>query len=194
MHPTVTRCYRLCVMQTQNHTESPIIKRKAGRPPRRWSAEVKDKVCRLISDGMSHAGAANACSISEAEFYRERDRDKVFDDAIRTADAASEEVLLGLAKEAARRDGRVAVMLLERRHSAWRRPAVVSGQVQHAHLHAAVPANLLTDMALQRKALDSKSRGNLENTGKQSELAVDCEVIVKEDSQDLGDDTNTDSN
>ena len=128
---------------------------------------------------MSHAGAANAASVSEAEFYRERDRDKAFDSQVREADAASEEVLLDLATKAAAKDGRVAVMLLERRHSGWRKPSV-NAEVKHLHAHAQIPAEMLQSLAKQRQIRDAKSKGDLEFQGNSEGIVVDCVPIVND--------------
>ena len=112
---------------------------------KKWSEEKREAICNAIAGGMTHKGAALANGISESEFYAERRRNPVFNQSVQRADGASEAMLVQLALKGAKRDGRVALMILERRFAGWQKQVHVSGQVRHEHT-----LNRLVDMRAQR--------------------------------------------
>jgi hypothetical protein len=121
--------------------------------PKKWNDERRAKIVALIAKGVTRKGAARAAGISEGKLYEEMKRNAEFREAIHGADAKSEEVLVDFALEGAKKDGRVALMMLERRHKEWAKAQSIN-TLQHQHMHAMLPTEMIARLAQMRRNLD----------------------------------------
>ena len=126
------------------------MERKAGQPTKRTPARVK-RICELLASGLSFAGTARAVGVDQSTLHSWRKTDPAFGRAVDCALADSEAELLRLAKAGAAKDGRIALMILERRFGAeWSK----RDQVEHLHAHATLSAALLERFCEVRKRYD----------------------------------------
>lgn len=95
---------------------------KRGRKSK-YSDALAKRICEHIANGVSMAGAAKICGIGERTFHEWREKMAHFAQRVDEADAASEAALVAIcAQQASQRDGKLALMMLERRHGAhWHR-------------------------------------------------------------------------
>lgn len=129
------------------------MERKAGQPTKRTPARVK-RICELLASGLSFSGTAGAVGINQSTLHEWRKTDPAFARAVDQALADSEAELLRLAKAGAAKDGRIALMMLERRHPAeWSK----RDEVQHLHAHATLSAALLERFCEVRRRVDAKA-------------------------------------
>ena len=125
--------------------------RKPGRPvgTTKKTPQKIDRICKLLAKGLSFTGTAGAVGLDPSTIHTWRKEDPAFAAAVQEAISASEEVLLDLALAGAKKDGRVALMMLERRHGGeWAKREV--SQHQHLHAIASVPAEFLATLAEAR--------------------------------------------
>jgi hypothetical protein len=138
-----------------------------------WTEERIVRLCELLESGMSRVGACRAVGVGESTFYEKLEADAEFTERVSRAEAASESALLSMAKMAAAKDGRVAIMLLERRFpKQWgERKETVNTNVQ-------VTGNQLLEMlAAQRRKFDNESRNHLE-TAQAKAIPAQCVPTV----------------
>lgn len=138
-----------------NQTDSSLTrvkpaKRRLGRPVKR-TPERLAKFKALLESGLSIRGSALSCGLSESCVYRWRDTDPAFEELVQSAMAESEHRLVGLALEGAKKDGRIALMMLERRF-----PESWAKRTEHIHAHAHGEAGtLLAELVAGRKRRDA---------------------------------------
>jgi hypothetical protein len=130
--------------------------KKAGRPVNtgKRSPAMVAKICKLLATGLSFAGTARAVGLDQSTIHQWRKDCPDFAVAVGQAIAASEAELMDLAKAGARKDGRIALMMLERRHpEGWAKQD--SATVQHLHAHGTFPAAFLEQMVEARRLRDA---------------------------------------
>lgn len=155
------------VVSTQPTTPT-RTKRKPGRQSKA-TPERLAKFRSLVESGLSLKGAAHACGLSESVIYRWRAEDPAIEELVQSALAESERQLVDLALEGARKDGRIALMMLERRFGdSWCKRS------QHEHLHAHADAGVLALLVKSRKERDARLACET--------VTVDAEVL--EDDED----------
>lgn len=124
----------------------------AKRKPGRKSKQTPERLAQLrelLESGMSLIGASRACGMCESLIYKWRESDPAIEQMIEKAMAQSERKLVELALEGAKKDGRVALMMLERRF-----PETWSKRSQHIHAHADM--GTLAKLVEQRRARDAQ--------------------------------------
>jgi hypothetical protein len=141
------------IMENNPLTTTPVRK---GAKSKRTPAKIA-KIAELIATGLSYRGVAGAVGIDETTLHAWRRDDPEFAALVNKAEAESEEALIKLAVAGANKDGRVALMMLERRHShTWSKKEVSEKQIQHLHAHAQVPIEVLQTLVEQRRLLDAE--------------------------------------
>src|SRR5688572_5001872 len=125
-------------------------KRKPGMPSKR-TPERLAQLKKLLESGMSLSGASRACGMCESLIYKWREADPAIDVMVQEAVAESERKLVELAMEGARKDGRIALMMLERRF-----PESWSKRQEYVHAHAHGDAGMLAQLVAQRKERDAR--------------------------------------
>jgi hypothetical protein len=123
-------------------------KRRPGKPSKRTPARLA-KLKELLESGMSLRGATRACGMCESLIYKWREADPLIDQMVTQAMAESERKLVELAMEGARKDGRIALMMLERRF-----PDSWGKRTEHVHAHA--DAGSLAQLVELRRARDAR--------------------------------------
>lgn len=100
---------------------------------------------------MSIRGASHAVGLCESTIYRWRQDNPEIEQAVQSAIAKSEKQLVELALEGAKKDGRIALMMLERRF-----PDSWSKHSEHRHLHAHTGTDVLSVLTASREARDAR--------------------------------------
>lgn len=91
-------------------------------------------ICSLIASGQTLTSAARMSGIGVSTLFEWIEDKPEFAERIQEAEGKAESVLIKLAMEGARKDGRIALMMLERRFNHWRKRETV------AHTHTASDA------------------------------------------------------
>ncbi len=129
-------------------------KNKAGRPTRK-TEKVLQKLDELLRLGLSMAGAARGAGISPSTLYNWIENDPKVEALVNAAVAAAEEKLVKLALDGAKKDGRIAAIMLSKRFpESWGEHAHVSGRVEHFHAHGLLPREFLEGLAAARRLRD----------------------------------------
>ncbi|MEK7678060.1 MAG: hypothetical protein AAB676_19685 [Verrucomicrobiota bacterium] len=127
---------------------------KAGRPTRK-TEKVLQKLDELLRLGLSMAGAARGAGISPSTLYNWIEDDPRVEALANAAVAAAEEQLVKLALEGAKKDGRIAAIMLSKRFpESWGEHSHISGRVDHFHAHRMLPGEFLEGMAAARRLRD----------------------------------------
>jgi hypothetical protein len=125
------------------------VKRRPGRKVV-WTEERILRLLDLLRSGMSRVGACRACGLGESSLYMKMDQNQEFRARVQAAESESEAELLEMAKANAKKDGRVAIQLLERRFpEQWGSKE----QKQHTHVHT-TPQQMLAMLVEQRRKRD----------------------------------------
>lgn len=124
--------------------------RRRGTKPSKKTPERLAKLKGLLESGMSLRGATQACGMCESLIYKWRSSDPAVEELIQSALAESEHALVQLAMEGARKDGRVALMMLERRF-----PESWSKRQEHVHTHTD-GGPLLAQLVANRRERDAR--------------------------------------
>lgn len=127
--------------------EKLVMRPRKGRPSKK-SAERCALICQRIKEGLTLQASARASGVGLTTIYEWQDNDPQFRQAIEEAEAEAEAMLIKLALEGAKKDGRIALMMLERRYSHWRK------REEHAHVHAT--PQILKELVDSRRERDRK--------------------------------------
>lgn len=126
--------------------------RRRGVKPSKQTPERLAKLRGLLESGVSLKGASLACGMCESLIYKWRESDPAIEQLVQEAMAESERKLVELAMEGAKKDGRVALMMLERRF-----PESWSKRQEHVHAHAHADAGpLLALLVANRRERDAR--------------------------------------
>ena len=125
-------------------------KRERGRPSKR-DPETAKRILEALRAGNTIICAARVGRIDVSNLQKWRRADPQFDEAVKDAIGEAETKLVALATAGAVKDGRIALMMLERRHpEGWSKR-----EAPQEHLHSLGP-NFLARMVADRKARDAQ--------------------------------------
>lgn len=125
-------------------------RRKVG-PKGKATAARLAVICKAISAGQTLTSAARIANIHPSTLFAWMDNDPQICEQIQEAEGKAEEMLINLAIAGAVKDGRIALMMLERRFAHWRKKETVT----HAH----VAGDALKTLVDTRRERDRKLLG-----------------------------------
>lgn len=150
----------------------------AGRPTK-LTPRTQTLITDLLSEGNTQIGACNAAGIAPATFYHWLERGEAdteagkqtiysdFVDAVTRAIGQSEAALVRFARNAASKDGRVALEMLARRFpDRWATKTQVNGTVRHTQQPASVdvPSDYARNMEIAKVLTEIAVFGGDERT------------------------------
>lgn len=106
------------------------------------------KLYALIAQGQTLHSAARMVGISPSTLHDWAANNAEISEKLQEAEGKAEQVLIDLAMQGAKKDGRIAMMMLERRFSHWRK------REEHAHVHAT--PQILKELVDSRRERDRK--------------------------------------
>lgn len=121
--------------------------RKGGRKSKATPERIT-KLCQHIANGQTIHSASRMVGVGVSTVYEWARNDPAIAEAIEEAEGKAEQVLIDLAIQGAKKDGRIALMMLERRYSHWRK------REEHAHVHAT--PQILKELVDSRRERDRK--------------------------------------
>ncbi len=133
--------------QVPEKVVTPARKGKVG-PKSKATPERVAKLCEHIANGQTLQSASRMVGVNPSTIYDWMNASPEIANAIEEAEGKAEQVLIDLAIQGAKKDGRIALMMLERRYSHWRK------REEHAHVHAT--PQILKELVDSRKERDRK--------------------------------------
>ena len=121
--------------------------RKGGRKSKA-TPERLAKLYDLIAKGQTLHSAARMVGIAPGTLHEWAATKPEIAEKLQEAEGKAEQVLIELAMQGAKKDGRIAMMMLERRFSHWRK------REEHAHVHAT--PQILKELVDSRRERDRK--------------------------------------
>ncbi len=121
--------------------------RKRG-PKSKQTPDRLDRLYKLIGEGQTLTSAARMVGIGQSTLFEWIADNAEIAEKVQEAEGKAEQVLIDLAMAGAKKDGRIAMMMLERRFSHWRK------REEHAHVHAT--PEILKSLVDSRKERDKR--------------------------------------
>jgi hypothetical protein len=129
-------------------------KRDRGRPSKRDPA-TRQRILDTLRAGNTMICAARVGRIDISNLQKWRRADPAFDEAVKDAIGEAETKLVELATAGAKKDGRIALMLLERRYpEGWSKAEPTQ---QHLHAHAGIASDFLAKLVERRRISDAEA-------------------------------------
>lgn len=132
---------------SENQPVAQVEKRKRGRKTKRTPERIK-RICDLIASGQTIHSACRMSGVESSTVYAWARENPLISQAIHEAEGRAEQVLIELAMQGAKKDGRIALMMLERRYPHWRKKEAVT----HTHTTGET-LKVLTDARKERDRL-----------------------------------------
>jgi hypothetical protein len=128
-------------------------KRDRGRPTKR-GPETAKRILEALRNGNTLICAARVGRIDVSNLQKWRRADPQFDEAVKDAIGEAETKLVALATAGAAKDGRIALMMLERRHpEGWSKREAPQ---EHVHAHGTFGPNILAELVADRRRRDAQ--------------------------------------